>query len=72
MTQPEQKLHIVMDESDAPYEEDQYTRTIEDDISLVCLAEKNGLKFAPGSELDKLAKALKAGRIPAPPAQENS
>ena len=47
-----------MDESDAPYEEGQYTRTLEDDISIVRLAKKYGLEFIPGSDLDKLSRSI--------------
>ena len=58
MKQPEQALYLVMDESDAPYEEGQYTRTLEDDISIVRLAKKCGLEFIPGSDLDKLSRSI--------------
>lgn len=61
MEHPEQTLHVVMDESDAPYEEGQYTRTLEDDISLVRLAKKYGLEFIPGSDLDKLSRSTDNG-----------
>lgn len=58
MEHPEQTLRIVMDESDAPYEDGQYTRTLEDDMSLVRLAKKCGLEFIPGSDLDKLSRSM--------------
>ena len=58
MEQPEQRLHLVMDESDAPYEEGEYTRTLEDDILLVRFAKEHGLEFIPGSDLDKLSRAF--------------
>lgn len=58
MEHPEQTLRILMDESDAPYEDGQYTRTLEDDISLVRLAKKYGLEFIPGSDLDKLSRSM--------------
>ncbi len=58
MEQPEQRLHLVMDESDAPYEEGEYTRTLEDDLLAIQFAKKYGLEFIPGSDLDKLSRAL--------------
>ena len=58
MEQPEQRLHLVMDESDAPYEEGEYTRTLEDDLLAIQFAKKYGLEFIPGSDLDKLSRTL--------------
>ena len=58
MEHPEQTLRIVMDESAPPYEDGQYTRTLEDDMSLVRLAKKCGLEFIPGSDLDKLSRSM--------------
>lgn len=58
MEQPEQRLHLVMDESDAPYEEGEYTRTLEDDLRAIQFAKKYGLEFIPGSDLDKLSRTL--------------
>ena len=58
MKQPEQKLHMVMDESDAPYTPEEYTPTLEDKLSLIRLAKKCGLEFEPGSDLDKLSRAM--------------
>lgn len=56
--QPEQALYLVMDESDAPYEEGEYTRTPEDDMSIVRLAKKCGLEFIPGTDLDRLYRSM--------------
>lgn len=58
MKQPEQALYLVMDESDAPYEEGEYTRTPEDDMSIVRLAKKCGLEFIPGTDLDRLYRSV--------------
>ena len=58
MEQPEQRLHLVMDESDAPYEEGEYTRTLEDDLRAIQFAKKYGLEIIPGSDLDKLSRTL--------------
>ena len=56
MKQPKQQLHLVMDESDAPYREDEYTWTLEDDLTCIRIAKEHGLEFEPGSRLDKIAK----------------
>ncbi|MDE7172498.1 MAG: hypothetical protein K2O11_11600 [Oscillospiraceae bacterium] len=58
MKKPEEKLHLVMDESDAPYSSEEYTPTLEDKLILVRLAKKYGLEFEPGSEFDKLSRAM--------------
>lgn len=58
MKHPEQSMHLVMDESDAPYEEGQYTRTLDDDLLAIRLAKEYGLKFIPGSDLDKLSRSI--------------
>lgn len=58
MKRPEQSMHIVMDESDAPYEEGQYTRTLDDDLLAIRLAKEYGLEFIPGSDLDKLSRSV--------------
>lgn len=58
MKQPEQALYLVMDESDAPYEEDEYTRTLEDDLIAVRFAKKYGLEFIPGTDLDRLYRSV--------------
>lgn len=58
MKQPEQSLHLVMDESDAPYEDGEYTRTLEDDLIAVRFAKKYGLEFIPGTDLDKLYRSV--------------
>lgn len=58
MQQPEQSLYLVMDESDAPYEDGEYTRTLEDDLSAVRFAKEHGLEFIPGTDLDKLYRSM--------------
>lgn len=58
MEQPKQQMHLVMDESDAPYEDGQYVRTRADDLSLLRLAKKYGLEFKPGSRLAKLSQTM--------------
>lgn len=58
MKRSEQQLHLVMDESDAPYEDGQYTRTLEDDLSIIRLAKKYNLEFIPESYLAKLSRAM--------------
>ena len=45
MEKPEEKLCLVMDESDAPYTPEEYTPTLEDKLFLVRLAKKYGLEF---------------------------
>lgn len=62
MERTKQQLYIVMDESAAPYEESQYTRTTEDDLSIIRLARKYNLELMPDSRLAKLSKQLEAGR----------
>lgn len=47
-----------MDESDAPYTPEEYTPTIADDIDLIRFAKENGLECEPGSDLDKLSRAM--------------
>lgn len=54
----EEKLYLVMDESDAPYEDNEYEQTMEDNLALLDLAEKHGLEIDPTSELGKL-KAIR-------------
>lgn len=58
MKQPKQRMRIVMDESDAPYECGQYTRTLDDDLLAIQFARKYGLEFIPGSDLDKLSRTM--------------
>ena len=58
MKQQEQKLHIVMDESDAPYKDGEYTRILEDDLISLRIAKKYGLEFEPGSRLDRISKMM--------------
>ena len=48
----------VMDESDAPFREDEYTRTLEDDIVLLNIVKRDGLELDPESRLYKLGKKL--------------
>lgn len=47
---------IVMDETDAPYEEGKstYKRTLDDDLFLVKMAERDGLEFKPEGRLAKI------------------
>ena len=47
-----------MDESDAPYEDGEYTRTLEDDLIAVRFAKKYGLEFIPGTDLDRLYRSV--------------
>lgn len=47
-----------MDESDAPFREDEYTRTLEDDIVLLNIVKRDGLELDPESRLYKLGKKL--------------
>lgn len=54
-------MRIVMDESDAPYEEGQYTRTLNDDLLAIQFAKEYGLEFIPGSDLDKLSRSMDNG-----------
>ena len=48
----------LMDESDAPFREDEYTRTLEDDIVLLNIVKRDGLELDPESRLYKLGKKL--------------
>ena len=48
----------LMDESDAPFREDEYTRTLEDDIVLLNIVKRDGLELNPESRLYKLGKKL--------------
>ena len=52
-----------MDESDAPYEKDQYTRTRNDDLLAIRFAKEYGLEFTPGSRLAELSRAMDEGRL---------
>lgn len=54
------RLHLVMDESDAPYEKDEYEPDESDDLLSVELAIQYGLEFLPGTTLAKLAEKVKA------------
>lgn len=58
MKPSEQSLHCVMDESDAPYEDGEYTPTLEDDLMAIRFAKKYGLEFRPGTRLAKLSQTL--------------
>ena len=51
-------LRYLMDESDAPFREDEYTRTLEDDIVLLNIVKRDGLELDPESRLYKLGKKL--------------
>ena len=51
----------VMDESDAPFREDEYTRTLEDDIVLLNIVKRDGLELDPESRLYKLGR--KVGKL---------
>ncbi len=63
MKHPKQTLRIIMDESDAPYEKDQYTRTRNDDLLAIRFAKEYGLEFTPGSRLAELSRAMDEGRL---------
>lgn len=54
-----EQLFYFVEESDAPYNENEspYQRTIEDDLLLVKLANKNGDTFKRNSTLGKLQEA---------------
>lgn len=60
MKRQKQQLHIAMDESDAPYKDNEYTRTLEDDLIGIRIAKQYGITFIPGSRLDKLSRTLDA------------
>lgn len=62
MKRPKQPMRIMMDESDAPYEKDQYTRTPDDDLLAIQFAKKYGLEFRPGSRLAGLSQTLNDNR----------
>lgn len=53
-----ERLHIVMDESDAPYKDSEYTRILENDLSSTRIAKKDGMKFMPGSYLDEISRTM--------------
>ena len=63
MRQQEEQLHLIMDESDAPYEESQYTRTLNDNLLAIQFAKEYGLEFMPDSGLGKLSQAMDASGI---------
>lgn len=52
---------ISMDETDAPYEDDEspYSRTLEDDLFLLKMVKENGWELKEGSLLSELAKRMK-------------
>ncbi|MEY8387645.1 hypothetical protein AALC17_10180 [Oscillospiraceae bacterium 38-13] len=62
MRQQEEQLHLIMDESDAPYRDDEYTWTLADDLRLIRFAKEHGLEFMPDSDLGKLSQAMDASR----------
>ena len=55
----ESKEYFIMDEIDAPFEENNlpYKRTVQDDLYLVKLAEKFNLELDPGSDLCQLKQS---------------
>lgn len=48
----------LMDESDAPYTEAEFHRTIEDDLTLLEIVKRDGLELDPNSRLYKVGKQL--------------
>lgn len=48
----------LIDDSDVPFREDEYTRTLEDDIVLLNIVKRDGLELNPDSSLYKLGKRL--------------
>ena len=55
----ESKEYFIMDEIDAPFEENNlpYIRTVQDDLFLVKLAEKYNLELDPESDLYQLKQS---------------
>lgn len=54
------KMYYVMDETDAPYENDEnpFPRTKEDDLFLLKIAKENGLELKKDSHLYNLLKTI--------------
>lgn len=54
------KEYFVMDETDAPFEENNlpYKRTAQDDLFLIKMAEKFNLELDPESELCQLKQSI--------------
>lgn len=53
------ELYLVMDETDAPYNENEVTFSRDDDASLVRFALNHGMEFKEDSPLGLLAKEVK-------------
>lgn len=51
-------LHFLMDETDAPYNENEIQYGREDDLQLVKFAKENGLVFEPETPLGQLFKKI--------------
>ena len=49
---------IYMDETDIPFKEEEYQRTLEDDLELLEIVKKDNLELNPDSRLFKLGKEL--------------
>ncbi len=49
---------FLMDETDAPYKEGEYKRTLEDDIVLLNIVKRDGLELEPESRLYSVGKKL--------------
>ena len=58
MEQQKQKLYLVMDDTGAPYKDGEYTPTLEEDLISLRIAQKYGIKFIPGSHLDRISKIM--------------
>ena len=51
-------LFCVMDETDKPYKENEYQRTLQDDIELLEIVKKDKLELLPDSRLAQVAKRI--------------
>ena len=51
-------LFCVMDETDKPYKENEYQRTLRDDIELLEIVKKDKLELLPDSRLAQVAKQI--------------
>lgn len=57
----ESKNYYLMDESDAPFKENEYTRTLEDDIVLLKIVREDNLELDPDSRLLKCYNKVVTG-----------
>lgn len=48
-----------IDDTDVPFEDDEYQRTLDDDIVLLNIVKRDGLELKPESRLYKIGKELK-------------